>query len=971
MGAATYTIPIEVVPGTQGMQPNLSIVYNSMGGMGLLGMKWNLTGLSAITRCGQTPYYDDKTTAIQFNINDRFAFNGERLIRLNSGDYESPGGEYTTEAENFTRVISYTGEYQSLEFKAYPDDGSIIEYGHTFDSKQILALPSLNNPVLSWYVSNITDANGNNMTFEYELLNGEICIQKIEYTGNAEIRPYAKVEFAYITNTLNPNTYFVGGWEVQQTKLLETITVSYKDTIVRQYKFNYNLNDSGASTAHLKEIVLRETVGSGNTHFFSDLNSTTIKWGESNINSDQIRVTLNHLPYERFITGDFNGDGYLDYVVYGLGTSKNIWELYTAIPGTVEFQYVTQGTHQQLNYYPTVQSCYFYAADLDGDGCDELIIAERASTGVNNVSFRIVFTNSDEPVTISKTFNNFSEVFFGDFDGDGSTDILFLQNDGGTYSFYFFMHSRFDEDTIFRQTFSPCRVRVGGFYGDGKSKIEVLTLDTRLIYTYNYSHGSLWGEFSSSAFPYVTTVYDRYSGDFNGDGITDLLTYENVDAYTLSWKLSFGKGDGTFTTPTTINSPTLNTETISIDGRVFPKHKILIADVNGDGKDDIIQPIDLGNYTYLTVLKIIYSEGYVSDGYVGQYQYTSTSDTILGDFQGLDTYHLLDINRDGILDIMIRDTMPNIYHRPTVMYLYKNKQYEFVKEITDGMGKTIKLNYTPKIFLAESRLNLSGGFSESYFKNYFLYLINNVQIPNGLEQGFYTLTYTFNDAAFSLRKKSFLGFRSFSCFKNSENKRDLLLYDFDPYVSSGSYFYGNRDILIPLSHSSFVNSQTISHTVYSNEIKTIRPFRYIHNFEGISTNNWITNSETLTINVINSDGRLIESNTKTYDNAMAPSTDWILSETKTFTYNTITLNGYQKKTVPQKIITSQQYGYYAVPISDTVIYNYYEPGTNKGRLAWERKGNLDGSITTAYEDYTPSGLCIKHKWALLKISFSF
>ncbi|MDR1345109.1 MAG: hypothetical protein LBK03_00200, partial [Bacteroidales bacterium] len=59
-GAATYSIPIEVVPGTAGIQPHLSIVYNSQSGRGLLGMKWTLGGLSAISRAPQTTYYDGR-----------------------------------------------------------------------------------------------------------------------------------------------------------------------------------------------------------------------------------------------------------------------------------------------------------------------------------------------------------------------------------------------------------------------------------------------------------------------------------------------------------------------------------------------------------------------------------------------------------------------------------------------------------------------------------------------------------------------------------------------------------------------------------------------------------------------------------------------------------------------------------------------------------------------------------------------
>ena len=52
-GAAVYSINIETPPAIGSMKPNLSIVYNSQSGNGLVGWSWELAGLSSIIRTGQ------------------------------------------------------------------------------------------------------------------------------------------------------------------------------------------------------------------------------------------------------------------------------------------------------------------------------------------------------------------------------------------------------------------------------------------------------------------------------------------------------------------------------------------------------------------------------------------------------------------------------------------------------------------------------------------------------------------------------------------------------------------------------------------------------------------------------------------------------------------------------------------------------------------------------------------------------
>src|SRR4029077_20351705 len=103
-GAATYNIPIAVPPGTAGLAPSLSLEYNSQGGNGLLGIGWSLGGLPSIGRCPRTVAQDGALGGINFDANDRFCLDGQRLVVI-SGTYGADGSEYRTEVDTFSKII--------------------------------------------------------------------------------------------------------------------------------------------------------------------------------------------------------------------------------------------------------------------------------------------------------------------------------------------------------------------------------------------------------------------------------------------------------------------------------------------------------------------------------------------------------------------------------------------------------------------------------------------------------------------------------------------------------------------------------------------------------------------------------------------------------------------------------------------------------------------------------------------------
>jgi RHS repeat-associated protein len=593
-GAATYTVPIAVTPGTAGVEPKITLNYSSQAGPGIAGFGWSIGGLSAISRGPQTKLVDGQNRAMDFTRNDRFYLDGQRLVVIN-GTYSYDGAEYRTEMESFTRVVSYgsTGNSPAW-FKAWTKGGLVIEFGHTADSA---FRPQNQTDPLSWAVSKISDTVGNYMTFHYEveITSGQQVLKSINYTGHdgtPSVQPYASLEFEYEPR---PDTSFgyVVGAKISSLQRLKAVKSRHGSAVVRTYALNYSQRDynkrsildsiteAGADGVAYHPLTFAYSNPPGGMQAVPDFFHLPTFIARADANG--------RMADQGVVFIDLNGDGRTD-CVQKLGANGSVvnrawlntpdgWVAAIGTNGQPDYRLPNPLTLSANNRNATNPDTGVRFADFNNDGLVD-IIAPTGNVYLNTGAGFFLnqrFSLPDEPPPDD---NNYYYDWFSrgwpetlDLDGDGRADVSarssFEYTEYDSYYDEYIYHSYEAHDTWINTGGGTEGVRGSAWEHAPEHTVPLVRGDTGVRYMdingdgltdILQSYGTIRraylktpsGWSNTTAYHLPLPLFSGYSTttglggelvDLNGDGLPDFIAYNNGSSnYQNAAYINTGKG---------------------------------------------------------------------------------------------------------------------------------------------------------------------------------------------------------------------------------------------------------------------------------------------------------------------------------------------------------------------------------------------------------------------------------------------
>ena len=632
-GAVTYTVPINVYPGINGMQPELSLVYNSQAGNGYMGMGWNIGGLSSIMRGNKSMYYDEKVEGIKMDKNDVFYLDGIRLIEVEQ--FMLHVIEYKTERGNI-KVIAKLGFplISNIDyFEVFYPDGTKAIYGSKLNKYNRLEYP----------LTELIDLYGNKIIYNYEYVENHFRITQIRYIYDGE-NANASVEFLYNDDIRSDVISFYRiGLNVKKENLLEKIVCKFKDQVVGCYELNYDYK-ALQEVSVLKEVWYSVTEG----NYFNPLQ---FSYGEDNTSKDYSKSITYVDDYDNSSYGPqqmkietgkfdfFNKDD--DGLIVGLVknpyyktfvennkcfinqySSDDKIYIYTSLKNdtTVSTQLTSENGFIDIISTNVDDSAYDEIIKINNyAGTNDHLIFKKYKTSNEGISLEQTYTFNVGAPFIDKNGNRSVRpkyFFSGDFIGNGKKQIMAVSAHepyGGnpispTKCYIFDLESNTilyeDKPFSFKITFSGIsngfliseqvatnnsdRIYIIDYDGDGKSDIFLINETGSHVYTYDALTNSI--KFVKS---YTTLkrsdLVDRllFLGDFNGDGLADFLLSPKVNY--PDWFIYYSKGDMTFDKVATSPFTRLNGD------------RYCLIDINMDGMTDLIKYTSKEHLTCLAI----------------------------------------------------------------------------------------------------------------------------------------------------------------------------------------------------------------------------------------------------------------------------------------------------------------------------------------------------------------------------------
>jgi RHS repeat-associated protein len=755
-GGANYSVPIKLPPGINGVIPQISLSYNSQGGVGIAGYGWSLSGVSAITRIPQTKFHGWGLEEVDL-VGDDFALDGQRLVykdRSLVNNLANATNYYETENFSNLKISSFSPNGSTpTYFKIEYPDGSFAIYGDVGATSTCV-----------WSIKYWQNAQGLRINYTYTLENNVLRIANINY-GTATDPGINNINFIYTTRS-RPEQEYIAGQSIVSNKILKEISIKgLNNAIYRNYKLEFET--TSLHYQQLKSITENSEDG--------DLNPTIFTYGqtESTMNYSSIQTGfvggIDIVTAEN-ITGDFDGDGKMDLILYRIvgPDAKKKYTLYNDI----------SSTSLGIDYEVALETAFdniFPISFLKKDASQNYKLSPQQGWCTTTGDVLKVFSYTPGGIVYEYTKQcSFANVhpLYGDFNGDGLTDVVGMKgrvSPQGIYytdAYFYNLDRRLPEvsyNTITALTATPSsKYHVMDVNGDGTSDILVFDDYIVRVYTWDYDHFRLLFNYNDQNI--TTGVYSTILfGDYNGDGKGDFIIPQGLNndlyfKYTSTGSLNFNGG---------FIKQLQNYDGLNYEASTpYNMHHYISTDYDNDGKTDILRMTfsrDANNYVGFAQLRFYPNKNGTFNGSDGNYIAAVTGFSTSFNIFNLPVFLSSDKPNRNLEIGFIKDN--------TIGRFNSNKDFnveKLLKTVTTGNGVKEVITYKPLVH----ENNPSGSVPNIYtpeilienYPNYDVQSSSSLRIVSKLEQfasGEYKRKlFSYYGATYNLEGLGFLGFKA-------------------------------------------------------------------------------------------------------------------------------------------------------------------------------------------------------------------